>query len=224
VGIGTRTQPQVSLPRRRVRGEVAELGLDDLSLDGPAIRHVLGAEVSDELVEEVTAASGGWAAAVRLAAERLAADPGAVGAGASSSALARLQPDLWRFLAEEVLERQPDEMRRFLLETALLDELSPPVCAAVTGREDSAALLAELDRQHLFLAHFANGGGEAWRSTTCSPRFFATSSVSSVPRTGSPNRTGVAARHWREDIVLAVMAAIEREVAAGPDYPAAPPV
>jgi fatty acid amide hydrolase len=41
---------------------------------------------------------------------------------------------------------------------------------------------------------------------------------------GLPVGVQVAARHWREDIVLAVMAAIEEHFQSQPDYPADPPV
>ena len=40
-------------------------------------------------------------------------------------------------LAEEVLERQGEHVRTFLLETSVLDRLSGPLCDAVTGREGS---------------------------------------------------------------------------------------
>jgi len=33
----------------------------------------------------------------------------------------------------------------------------------------------------------------------------------------------VAARHWREDIVLAVMAVLEKSCRPNPEYPAKPP-
>jgi LuxR family transcriptional regulator, maltose regulon positive regulatory protein len=38
------------------------------------------------------------------------------------------------FLTEEVLDRQPDEVRGFLLETSVLERLSAELCDAVTGR------------------------------------------------------------------------------------------
>ena len=40
------------------------------------------------------------------------------------------------YLAEEVLERQDEQLRTFLLETSVLDRLSGPLCDAVTGREE----------------------------------------------------------------------------------------
>jgi ATP/maltotriose-dependent transcriptional regulator MalT len=43
------------------------------------------------------------------------------------------------YLAEEVLDRQPEPLRVFLLETSILERLAGPLCAAVTGRADSSS-------------------------------------------------------------------------------------
>jgi LuxR family transcriptional regulator, maltose regulon positive regulatory protein len=160
VVIGSRTEPELSLARRRVRGEVAELGLADLRLDEQAIRQVLGRDgaVDDDAVSAVARASRGWAAAVRLAA---AGFGGGWKAGADPTSAA--QPDVWRFLAEEVFASQPDDVRAFLLDTSILEELTPQVCEHVTGRSDAAAMLTVLERRQLFVSRFAGSDGPAWR-------------------------------------------------------------
>ena len=56
------------------------------------------------------------------------------------------------YLLDEVLERQPGDLQRFLLETSILDELTAPLCAAVTGRADAGAVLARLARENLFVS------------------------------------------------------------------------
>jgi LuxR family transcriptional regulator, maltose regulon positive regulatory protein len=167
--VGSRTEPALSLSRRRVRGEAAVIGLDDLRLGAAEVRAVLGGETADDgVVDAVIRASGGWAAAVRLTTARLRAAPhvsrlGPEVAPAEVDPVWSTQPDLWRFLAEEVLDSQPPDLRSFLLETAILDELTAEVCAAVTGRSDAAAVLDELDRRNLFVARFAGERGPAWR-------------------------------------------------------------
>jgi LuxR family transcriptional regulator, maltose regulon positive regulatory protein len=155
--VASRTEPQLSLPRRRVRGELAELGLDDLRLDPATIRAVLGDDIDEAAVEALATGSGGWAAAVRLA------SAGALGQPDGLDPVGSVQPELWRFLADEVLDAQPSDLRAFLLDTAVLDELTPQACAAVTGRPDAGAVLSELDRRNLFLARFVSADGVAWR-------------------------------------------------------------
>ena len=55
------------------------------------------------------------------------------------------------YLAEEVLQRQPDRVQAFLLQTSILGRLSGPLCDAVTGQGGGRAMLEALDRGNLFL-------------------------------------------------------------------------
>ena len=168
--VGSRTEPDVALSRRRVRGEVAEIGLDDLRLEPAEIREVLAGQADDAAIDAVVRTSGGWAAAVRLATPRRSAVP-PTSATLPSTTTPRSErdpvlaahPELWRFLAEEVLDTQPSDLRSFLLDTAILDELTAEACAAVTGRPDAGEVLDELDRRNLFVARFAGERGSAWR-------------------------------------------------------------
>ena len=55
------------------------------------------------------------------------------------------------YLMEEVLQRQPEHVRGFLLQTAILDRLCGPLCNAVTGQRDGKAMLETLERGNLFV-------------------------------------------------------------------------
>ncbi len=55
------------------------------------------------------------------------------------------------FLAEEVLSRQPDEVRQFLARTAILDRFCAPLCDAVAGTSNSADITGMLERENLFV-------------------------------------------------------------------------
>ena len=55
------------------------------------------------------------------------------------------------YLVEEVLQRQPEHVRSFLLQTSILDRLTGPLCDAVTGQDGGKAMLEALDRANLFL-------------------------------------------------------------------------
>ena len=56
------------------------------------------------------------------------------------------------YLIQEVLQPQPADVQSFLLRTAILDRLTAPLCDAVTGREDSQAVLEQLARRNLFIS------------------------------------------------------------------------
>ena len=55
------------------------------------------------------------------------------------------------YLVEEVLQRQPEQVQHFLLQTSILDRLSGPLCDAVTGQDGGKAMLEALERGNLFL-------------------------------------------------------------------------
>ncbi|MBO0798474.1 MAG: helix-turn-helix transcriptional regulator, partial [Blastocatellia bacterium] len=55
------------------------------------------------------------------------------------------------YLAAEVLRQQTTEFRAFLQQTAILDRFNASLCDAVTGRDDSQTLLAQLEKANLFL-------------------------------------------------------------------------
>ena len=62
------------------------------------------------------------------------------------------------YLAEEVLQRQPQDVQSFLLQTSFLDRLSGPLCDAVTGQANSQATLAQLEHANLFLVTLDDEG------------------------------------------------------------------
>jgi len=90
----------------------------------------------------------GWVAGLQLVALSLQgrSDVAAFVAGFSGSHRYVLD-----YLTEEVLDRQPEPLRGFLLQTSVLERLSGPLCEAVTGRGDSQQLLEQAERANLFL-------------------------------------------------------------------------
>ena len=55
------------------------------------------------------------------------------------------------YLAEEVLQRQSEQVRGFLLQTSILHRLTGPLCDAVTGQDGGKAMLEALERGNLFV-------------------------------------------------------------------------
>src|ERR1019366_2939750 len=92
--------------------------------------------------------SEGWAAAQQMAALRLrgSTDPAQV-----ARALDVRSHAIAEYFVSEVLEQQPPEVARFMLETSVLDELTAEACAEVTGRQDAAALLRGMEAANLFI-------------------------------------------------------------------------
>ena len=147
----TRGDPGVPLGRLRASGDLVEIGTALLALDPTETRDVAastGLELSQAAAGALWERTEGWAAAVALAtlALRGRADGAVRAAGLSGS-----QQQIADYLLEEVLERQPDHLKRFLLGTSILDHMTAPLCDAVLGTTDAAGLLEDLERSNAFV-------------------------------------------------------------------------
>jgi LuxR family maltose regulon positive regulatory protein len=150
--LASRADPPLGLARLRAGGQLGELRADQLRFTLAEAAAVLHAAVGPDLPEAAVAAlaarTEGWAAGLQLAGLSLRGQADVAGFVASFSGSHRYILD---YLSEEVLDRQPERLRAFLLETSVLDRLSGALCDAVTGRGDSQAMLEQVERANLFL-------------------------------------------------------------------------
>ena len=152
VVLASRSDPPLALARLRARGQLAEVRAADLRFtpaEAAALLQHVASALPDASVAALAARTEGWAAGLRLAALSLRGQDDAAGFVAAFTGSHRYVLD---YLTEEVLERQDEHVRTFLLETSMLERLSGPLCDAVTGREGSQALLEQVERAGLFLA------------------------------------------------------------------------
>ena len=150
--LASRADPPLPLARLRAGGQLAELRAADLrfTADEAAalLRESAGADLPAAAVAALAARTEGWVAGLQLAALSLAGQADPAGFVAAFSGSHRYVLD---YLAEEVLDRQQEELRTFLLETSVLERLSGGLCDAVTGRTDSQAMLERVEQAGLFL-------------------------------------------------------------------------
>jgi len=147
----TRGNPGVPLGRLRAGGDLVEIGTEHLALDAQETRDVAasgGLELSEEAAEALCERTEGWAAAVVLAALSLRDrdDAEARAAGLSGD-----QAEIADYLLEEVLDRQPEHLKSFLLGTSVLERMSASLCDAVLGTTNAAASLEALARSNAFV-------------------------------------------------------------------------
>jgi LuxR family maltose regulon positive regulatory protein len=109
--------------------------------------------LSDDDVAVLEARTEGWIAALQLAALSL---QGRTDASAFIAGFAGDDHYVVDYLAAEVLARQPDDVRDFLLQTSILESLTGPLCDAVTGRDGGKATLVALERANLLLVPLDN--------------------------------------------------------------------
>lgn len=163
--IATRAVPDLPLARWRARGELTELGADQLRFSRDETRafldQALPVALPEAAAERLARQTDGWPAGLRLAA--LAAP-----AGGDTAAVERAlesfggdHPHVVAYLAGEVLANQPAPVQAVLLTTCWLPRLNGALCDAVTGREDGARLIEQLASTNLFLTPLA-GAAPGW--------------------------------------------------------------
>jgi len=160
LAIATRADPPLPLARLRARGELLELRAADLRFTeaeaGAFLNEVMGLRLTPGHVAALEARTEGWATGLQLAAlsarSRIGADASATtGIDAFVGEFAGSHRFVLDYLVEEVLAAQPDEVRSFLLETSVPDQLTGSLCDALTGRTDGQHRLESLDRANLFV-------------------------------------------------------------------------
>ena len=146
-----RRVPPLALARHRARGELLELGSEDLRFRKEETRafliHRSTGGLSDEAIAPVLAQLEGWIAGLQLVCHAILHRPEAVGL-LSITGKHRFIAD---YLNEEVLVNLDGATRQFLLQTSILDQLNGELCDATTGRNDSQHLLETLERDGFFL-------------------------------------------------------------------------
>ena len=165
--LGTRSEPDIQLARKRASGRLTEIQLGDMRFTKQQSRHYLeqflssfpsgtasdGGEDAFELYERVSERTEGWIAGLQMAAHtmRLSA-----AAGRKMSGLSGTVRQVYDFMLEEVLQTQSEETRDFLLRTSILPYLNGSLCAEVVDDGNAGTLLERLHRSNLFLIAMDN--------------------------------------------------------------------
>ncbi|MDX6300921.1 MAG: hypothetical protein QOF53_2135 [Nocardioidaceae bacterium] len=152
IAMTTRADPPLQLPRLRARGELVEVRDADLRFSAEEadtlLNDVMGLDLSRDQVAALDTRTEGWATGLQLAGLSMR------GRGHTAEfvdAFTGSHRFVLDYLVEEVLGRQPDDVRRFLMDTAVLDRMTGPLCDALTGMSDGRARLEQMYRANLFV-------------------------------------------------------------------------
>jgi LuxR family maltose regulon positive regulatory protein len=149
--LSSRRDPRLRLHHLRLEGELAEIRATDLRLSRDETKELLagaGIDLADADVAILHERTEGWAAGVRLAAIALAdhPDPGAFVAAFSGS-----DRTVSEYLLAEMLERQPEDVRRLLLRTSIVDRVNGSLADVLTGGVGSEATFRALEDANAFV-------------------------------------------------------------------------
>jgi LuxR family maltose regulon positive regulatory protein len=130
--IATRADPPLPVARLRARGQLNELHVADLRFTteeaAEFLNQVMGLDLSAEDLSAMEARTEGWIAGLQMAAVSMR---GRADVSAFVQAFTGSHRYIFDYLGDEVLRQQPDDVRQFLLQTAILDRLTAPLCEAV---------------------------------------------------------------------------------------------
>ena len=152
--IASRGECGINLARLRSLGYLLEVRVRHLCFDADEAARLIHQQVETEIaasdIQRIVVDTQGWAAGLILAAgawqrdlaEGLPPEGGATG----------LRHEFASYFHEEVIEGLPQNIRDFIIDTSILGELTPSVCAAVVGAEDARAMLEQVFERGLFLA------------------------------------------------------------------------
>jgi LuxR family transcriptional regulator, maltose regulon positive regulatory protein len=149
--VASRSDPDLGLPRLRVEGRLGELRGADLAFtdqEVAALLHELGVELAADRRRQLLDRTDGWVAGIRLAVVALQASSDPERLLDEFSGDDRVVAD---YLTDEVLAVLPPDVRDFLLRTSIVDRLDVDLAAALTDRDDAAAVLDRLERQGVFV-------------------------------------------------------------------------
>ena len=152
----SRDPPPFPIDRLRGQGQVLDIDASMLTFSGGEVAGAVGRELATELGDPIYELTAGWPAAVQLTAEMLQSVPNSERAAALAE-LGTRGERLGSYLAQEVLEREPDEALDVLRVAAQFDRFSPELCEAV-GAAQPADLLSGLQRRGLVASRAGPGG------------------------------------------------------------------
>jgi LuxR family maltose regulon positive regulatory protein len=160
--IATRADPPLPIARLRGRGQLTELRQTDLRFtldeDAKFLNQVMGLALSADDITVLASRTEGWIAGLQMAAVSM---QGQEDVGGFIQALTGSDRYILDYLVEEVLQRQPDSVQTFLLQTSILDRLTGSLCDTVVGQVgnlsyDGQATLERLERANLFIVPLDN--------------------------------------------------------------------
>jgi LuxR family maltose regulon positive regulatory protein len=148
----TRADPALPLARWRGRGQLDEIRQNDLAFtqseSSDFLKQTMGVTLTSEQLASLERRTEGWPAGLQLAGLSLRTSRDISTFIETFSGGYEYIAD---YLADEVLAQQPDALKSFLLQTSILERLSAPLCAAVTGDANAQAILETLRDRNLFL-------------------------------------------------------------------------
>lgn len=150
--LSTRVDPPLPLSQLRAQRQMVEVRTDQLRCTAEETRvffhQVMGIQLPDETIQEVTTRTEGWLVGMQLLGLSL---PEQANPAALLQELGGDQRYILDYLTQQVLRRQPQDVQAFLLSTCILERLTASLCDAVMEQTGSQQMLERLEQANLFV-------------------------------------------------------------------------
>ena len=157
--IGSRSVYGIPTANLYVREDLFALGADDLRFRKDELKLLVQqnyhVNLTDKQAEELAARADGWVVAIMLAVRALEHGGLPKFDGATDQ--------VYSYLAQEVIQRLPDELQDFLMTTSILDHFTEPLCNFMLDTEDSGKYLSEIQDRNLFVTSVETQAGVSYR-------------------------------------------------------------
>ena len=157
--MGSRSVYGIPTANLYVREELGTLSADDLRFRSDELQALVHqnyhVKLSDEQANELSERADGWILAMLLAIRTM-----------EHGALPKFEgalDQIYEFLAKDVIDRQPEELREFMLATSIVDEFDQALCEYMLESNDVERLLNELENRNLFVARVQTKDGFSFR-------------------------------------------------------------
>jgi LuxR family transcriptional regulator, maltose regulon positive regulatory protein len=162
----SRSTPTLPLARLRARGELSEIQAADLRFTvaetDDFLQQTLALSLTQESLAQLDSHLEGWAVGLRLLALTLRGHKSQQDVEHHLANFAGSHRLILDYCTSEVLSTQSESLQDFLLRTSVLHQFSGALCDFLTGHQDSAQQLSEIERAGLFLEAL-DGAGEWFR-------------------------------------------------------------
>ena len=151
--VGSRHAPDLPLGRLRMLGQLREVTTNDLRFSTHETMELLNSlfneGIAEELAQQFNDRVEGWVAAVQLLASNR-------NQAASEEVLQKFSGrnhEMVEFLGKDVLNREEEHIREFIINTSVCSKFTGPLCEKLTGRDDSSKILEHIEHRNLFISN-----------------------------------------------------------------------
>lgn len=151
----SRTNPPLPLGAYRAKGQLNEIGIQDLKFNEEEISafwlQQMQVSLEERQVAQLAHVTEGWIAGIQLASIACSGD-----LDHTLSQFTGNHRFIVDYLMEDVILHLPEEIRKFLFQTSILQRMNDDLCAAVTGTSKDRQLLSYIEQANIFIIRLHN--------------------------------------------------------------------